>query len=168
MSSGHAGELRLLYLPDELLLLIIDNLRAIRLHQPQSHAFKNRHQEMARQFENRLRRTALHALCLTSKKLNRLAVPALYNAITGSTTWYGLTPLRLFWKAFTENEHSRNHLEYVENLFSDCLGNELGCDVENCRRTEEADYLGKFWLVNHLVETSIFSTHDPNLSKHIQ
>lgn len=84
-----AGSLALLDLPDELLLLIVSQLHAIRLDKNQSQAFKNKEKETDRQYENYYRRVALHSLCLTSKRLNRLTVPVLYSAFTGSTTRYG-------------------------------------------------------------------------------
>ena len=83
------GSLALLDLPDELLLLIISQLHALRLDKTQSEAFKHKEKETDRQYENHHRRIALHSLCLTSKILNRLAVPVLYSAFTGSTTRYG-------------------------------------------------------------------------------
>ncbi|KAF1974475.1 hypothetical protein BU23DRAFT_94079 [Bimuria novae-zelandiae CBS 107.79] len=123
--------MQLLDLPDELLVLIFSKLHAVRLDKPQTRAFKNKQKERNRQYENYHRRNALYALCLTSQRLNRLAVPVLYSSITGSTTWYGLTTLRLFWKTITGNEELCSHLEYVENLLSDCFGNDLHLDVEN-------------------------------------
>lgn len=83
------GSLTLLDLPEELLLLIISQLHALRLDKTQSEAFKNKEKETDRQYENHYRRIALHSLCLTSRRLNRLAVPVLYSAFTGSTTRYG-------------------------------------------------------------------------------
>jgi hypothetical protein len=117
-------------LPDELLLLVISKLLAIRLDQPQSLAFKDRQRETDRQYENFFRKSALYALCLTTKRLNRLAVPTLYGAITGSTTSYGIDPLRLVWRTLTEKEELRSHVQYIENLFEDCLGNKLIYDID--------------------------------------
>jgi hypothetical protein len=124
------GALILFDLPDELLLLIISKLLAIRLDQPQSLAFKDRRRETDRQYENYYRRSALYALCLTSKRLNRLAVPTLYDAIAGSTTSYGINPLRLVWRTLTEKEELRAHVQYIENLLEDCLGNKLIYDID--------------------------------------
>lgn len=123
----------ILDLPDELILLVISDLLAIRLEQPQSKAFRNRHRETDRQYENSYRRTALHALCLTSTRLYRLAVPALYNTVTGSTTSYGITPLRLVCRTLRHNEKLRLHVQYVENLLEDCLGNKLARDLDELR-----------------------------------
>lgn len=132
----------LLDLPDELLLLVIYELLAIRLDQPQSLAFKNRQKETDRQYENFYRRSALYALCLTSKRLNRLAVPALYDAIVGSTTNYGIDPLRLVWRTLTDREELRSYVHYIENLLEDCLGNKLSSDLENLEDMA-AEQLGK-------------------------
>lgn len=88
-SGTEPGSLTLLDLPDELLLLIVSQLHAIRLDKTQSQAFKDRAKETDRQYENYYRRVALYSLCLTSRRFNRLAVPVLYSATVGSTTRYG-------------------------------------------------------------------------------
>ncbi|KAL5404126.1 hypothetical protein PMIN03_009375 [Paraphaeosphaeria minitans] len=125
------GARGLLDLPDELLLWVVSELRATRLDQPQSLAFRNKHKESDRQDENFYRKYALYGLCLTSKRLNRLAIPALYDAVLGSTTNYGLGRLRLIWRTLTEKEELRYHVRYVENLLEDCLGNRLSADLED-------------------------------------
>ncbi|KAJ4302966.1 hypothetical protein N0V90_001857 [Kalmusia sp. IMI 367209] len=136
----------LLDLPDELLLFIVSNLQAIRLEQPQSQAFRDKEKESARQYENYFRRTALHALSLASKRLNRLVVPILCSAIIGSTTRYGIVPLRLFWKTITEKQEMRLHVQYVENLLSDCLGNDLFHDV-SAYGIEDMEFTVDFYVV---------------------
>jgi hypothetical protein len=123
-------------LPDELILGIIQQLSCIRSYETQSTAFRDREGERARQCENRLRQLALHALCMTSRKLRAIATPLLYSSFTGSLTWYGLKPLQLFRRTITAPDAEVcvgrrrliEYLQYVENRLADHLGNSLSQD----------------------------------------
>lgn len=117
-------------LPDELVLHIVSSFHAIESFDPQAQAFRLKEQEKARQCENNERRTALHALCLTSKRLRRICEPLLYSAFMGSSTWSGLLPLQLFIRTLTEQPALSDHVKYIENRLSDYLGNGLYDDLE--------------------------------------
>lgn len=121
----------LLDLPDELLLEIISNFTAIRLDQPHLVAWKIKGKERYRQRENLHSKSALYSLCLASKKLNRVATPALYDAVIASTTEYGLGPLRLLWSTLLERRDLRTHVHYVENLLEDAFGHRPYDDFSN-------------------------------------
>ncbi|KAL5394204.1 hypothetical protein PMIN04_008508 [Paraphaeosphaeria minitans] len=166
------GARGLLDLPDELLLWVVSELRATRLDQPQSLAFRNKHKESDRQDENFYRKYALYGLCLTSKRLNRLAIPALYDAVLGSTTNYGLGRLRLIWRTLTEKEELRYHVRYVENLLEDCLGNRLSADLEDLEDLVGAqlvtEYFSKLaWIVRmcpNIAQMSVISIESNNFT----
>ncbi|KAF2446637.1 hypothetical protein P171DRAFT_430746 [Karstenula rhodostoma CBS 690.94] len=167
--AAKLGTRSLLDLPDELILLVISELLAIRLDQPQSLAFKNRHKETDRQYENYYRRSALYALCLTSKRLNRLAIPALYDAIVGSTTSYGIKPLRLVCRTLTDREELRSHVQYVENLLEDCLGNKLFNDLEDGNADKWVnEYFQKLaWIIRmcpNIQQMSVISIESPDFT----
>lgn len=51
----------------------------------------------------------------------------------------GSTPLRLFWRTLLAKTELRLYLNYVENLFSDCFGNNLVDDL----RDSDAEDIGK-------------------------
>lgn len=119
-------------LPNELILETISHLNSIRSYEPQSTAFKKRKEEIARQRENRVRQLALHALCLTSHHLRRIATPTLYASFIGSTTGYGFDPAILFHRTISSpgcavglNIRLAECLQYVENRLSNYLGNSL-------------------------------------------
>ncbi|KAF2792858.1 hypothetical protein K505DRAFT_325870 [Melanomma pulvis-pyrius CBS 109.77] len=120
----------LMDLPDELLLQITECLHLIRSDQPQSQAFKSKEQERSRQRENHQRQKALYALCLTSRRLNRMAEPLLYSAFLGSSTWRGFRPIKLFHQTVSDRPGLARHVKYVENRLSDYLGNGLYDDME--------------------------------------
>ncbi|KAL5375011.1 hypothetical protein DPSP01_011501 [Paraphaeosphaeria sporulosa] len=170
--ANQTGAPSLLDLPDELILWVISELRAIRLDQPQSLAFKNKHKETNRQYENFYRRSALYALCLTSKRLNRLAVPALYDAVVGSTTNYGINPLRLILRTFTDREELRCHVRYVENLLEDCLGNRLSNDLDDLEDSVGAELVTEYfaklaWIVRmcpNILQMSVISIESNNFT----
>jgi hypothetical protein len=125
-------------LPDELLLEIFLHFSTIRSFQTQSWAFQDKEKERARQQENRVRQPALYNLCLTSQHLRRIAAPILYTSFTGSATWYGIEPLKLFHRTISEPNTAANSsgnfavcLQYIENRLSDYLGNNLHTDTDH-------------------------------------
>jgi len=131
-----AGNASLGSLPDELILEVLLYLNTIRSSETQSTAFKQKEKEKARQRENRNRQRTLWSLCLTSRCLKRLATPFLYASFTGSATWYGIEPLRLFHKTITttgvfpdQGYIYAQHTQYVETRLSDYLGNNLYADT---------------------------------------
>ena len=85
-------ETSLLDLPNEVILIVVSYLRVLRLDTTPAQASRNNAAETNRQEENSHRRTTLHALCLTCKRLNWLVTPTLYNSLVGSTTQYGKLP----------------------------------------------------------------------------
>jgi hypothetical protein len=124
-------------LPDELLLEILLCLSTIRSYETQSWAFQNKQKESARQRENHTRQLALFNLCLTSQHLRRIATPILYASFTGSATWHGIEPLRLFHRTISRREEATSSfgnyakcLQYVENRLSDYLGRNLYADTD--------------------------------------
>ncbi|EUC49088.1 hypothetical protein COCMIDRAFT_2151 [Bipolaris oryzae ATCC 44560] len=124
-------------LPDELLLGILFHLRTIRSFGIYSPTF-DESKEKARQQENRLRQLSLSNLCRTSRHLNRLTIPALYAAFTGSSTWPGIGSLRRFHQEITAPRGSlggdstyASHLQYVENRFSDYQGNDHFANLDD-------------------------------------
>lgn len=125
-------------IPDELLLEILLHLSTIRSFETCSTIYDKREKEKARQRENRLRQLSLSNLCRTSRHLNRLAVPALYAAFTGSSTWFGIWSLRRFHYEITAPRHSlgkdhtyARYLRYVENRFTDSKGNDMVATLNN-------------------------------------
>ncbi|KAF2028522.1 hypothetical protein EK21DRAFT_69675 [Setomelanomma holmii] len=131
------------YLPDELLLHIVQQLSCIFSLEPQSTAFKVKAKEKSRQCDNRSRQLGLYSLCLANRHLRRIATPTLYSSFVGSTTWHGLKPLELFHRTITGPQDADatvplgQHLEYVENRLSDYLGNSLQEDSQE----DGADYM---------------------------
>jgi hypothetical protein len=124
-------------LPDELILEILHSFNSVHSYEPQSTAFKNKEKEKARQCANLQSQSALYSLCLTCHRLRRLAIPFLYAAFEGSTTWHGSKPLQLFHRTICNPDlgiglkvHFAEHLNYVENRLSDHLGNSLYHDTE--------------------------------------
>ncbi|EMD92597.1 hypothetical protein COCC4DRAFT_38030 [Bipolaris maydis ATCC 48331] len=124
-------------LPDELLLEVLVHLSTIRSFETQS-TIVDKSEERARQRENRLRQLSLFNLCRTSRHLNRLAIPALYTAFTGFSTWVGLRSLRSFHDEITAPRGSpgkvftyASHLQYVENRFTDDQGNNLFANLND-------------------------------------
>src|SRR3954466_5639280 len=101
MAAGYQP-VGLMNLPDELIMHIASNFHAIRSSEVQSQAFKLKEIEKARQRESHLRRRALYALCLTSRRWKANAEPLLYSSCMSSSTWNALLPLRLFLRTITE------------------------------------------------------------------
>lgn len=123
-------------LPEELLLQLVSYFCCITSQETQTAAFKNKQQEKGRQCENRTRQLSLHALCLMSHRLRRIATPILYASFTGSTTWYNFKLLQLFHrtisspvKSITGHIRLLDCLQYVENRSADYLGNSLDSDI---------------------------------------
>jgi len=124
-------------LPDELILETVHYFNCIRSYETQGIALQRRWQEEERQRENRARQRALYSLCLTTRRLRRIAVSTLYASFTGSVSWYGMEPLRLFHRTISSSECATglkarlvDHVQYVENRSADFLGNNLGDDAE--------------------------------------
>lgn len=122
-------------LPDELLLEVVGFLEAIRSHDTQSTAFKDRNVEKARQRENNFRQQALHALCLTSHRLWRLSSPVLYSSSITCASSSGLRGLQLMHGTLTRPNHTSHrtnclfeNLKYIENRLADHKGNSLQAD----------------------------------------
>ncbi|EMD67519.1 hypothetical protein GGP41_007402 [Bipolaris sorokiniana] len=121
-------------LPDELLLGILLHFSTIRSFETYSTTFDEREKEIARQRENRLRQISLSNLCLTSRHLNRLAIPALYAAFTGSSTWFGIGSLRRFHHEITaprKDSTYASHLQYVENRNTDREGRNIFANLDD-------------------------------------
>jgi hypothetical protein len=125
-------------LPDELLLEIFLHLSSIRSYETQSWAFQDKEKERVRQGENHVRELALYNLCLTSQHLRRIATPLLYASFTGSATWYGIEPLRIFHRSISKPREATSAfvnyggcLQYMVNRLSDYLGNNLHADIEH-------------------------------------
>jgi hypothetical protein len=139
-------------LPEELILYMVCNLKAIRSEEPQSQAFKNPSRERARQRENRLRQATLHSLCLSCHKLCRIATPVLYSSFVGSTTLYGVRLLNVFFATLSTRQELGLHVEYVENRLSDYLGHALHNDLKNFPNSAGfvADYFVKLAIVVRL------------------
>ncbi|KAF1935066.1 hypothetical protein EJ02DRAFT_460695 [Clathrospora elynae] len=119
-------------LPEELIQETLLHLSSIRSSEPQSTAFRDKKKEKARQCENRLRQRTLHTLCLTSHHLRRIATPILYASFTGSATWQGIEPMKLFHRTILSPDYAvglkiklAEYVLYVENRLSDYLGNSL-------------------------------------------
>lgn len=134
-------------LSNELLLEIVLHLSTIRSYETQSTAFKQKATEKRRQRENRLRQLALYSLCLTSHQFNQIATPILYASFTGSTTFHGIEPLRLFRKTIAETKDSNGksytaYLQYVENRLADYLGNDL---IEDATRPDAANMVVEYF-----------------------
>ncbi|KAF2854226.1 hypothetical protein T440DRAFT_270734 [Plenodomus tracheiphilus IPT5] len=125
-------------LPDELLLEIMTRLEVIRAYEPQSTAWSwhNWVGEGIRQGINQERQRTLHAICLTSRRLRRIATPILYAAFTGTSTWKGIEHLKSFHRTVSNREATvahgvpfSKHLRYIENRLSDHYGNSLYKDT---------------------------------------
>ncbi|KAH7117137.1 hypothetical protein B0J11DRAFT_442813 [Dendryphion nanum] len=126
----------LLDLPDEILLQILAYLRIIRSYKTQSQAFRLKQEEITRQSKNRQREAAFYSLCLTSKRLHRVATPVLYEAFVNTTTWQGFKPLCLFLRTISQCSSLAYHVQYIENRLWDYLGNGLYDDLEFYGATE--------------------------------
>lgn len=127
----------LLQLPDELLLEIMRHLDSLRASEPQAIAMSKLKEERKRQSINQERRLALHSLCLTSRRLRRIATPVLYASFTSTSTWKGMEHLTLFHRTISTEVHLGEHrspfskyVRYIENRFSDHLGNNLYDETE--------------------------------------
>lgn len=131
MATGGSGY----HLPDELWLLIIDNLKIVPSFLSQTIAFQNKGKEIIRQRENQLRRQALYSLCITCHRIWNLATPILYSAFHAPTTQKGLRVLTLFHRTISESATSTQRkrlaeqIHYIENRLADHLGNSLAEDI---------------------------------------
>ncbi|KAF2463903.1 uncharacterized protein BDR25DRAFT_174336, partial [Lindgomyces ingoldianus] len=148
----------LMDLPEELLSQVIINFNGIRAFETQAQAFKCKPCERSRQCENHQRQKTLHALSLTSRALKRISEPVLYSSFPGITTWNGLQRLRQFSAAIASRPHFAGYLQYVENRFSDYIGNSLYDDLEFYGAEEMVKEY--FFKLGRLIESS------PNI-KHI-
>jgi len=118
MSSKNAS---LEGLPDELVQEIITHLDAIRsydtLFRYTEHQ-KNVAIEANRQSDNHIRRLALYSLCLTSRRLRRMATPILYASFIGTAAEHDTEPLQLFRERILDSsgsgEELNKYLKYVE------------------------------------------------------
>ncbi|KAF2128697.1 hypothetical protein P153DRAFT_263017, partial [Dothidotthia symphoricarpi CBS 119687] len=149
-------------LPDELLLEIFSSLECIRSYEPQYTAFTNKEKERTRQRENKVRQLTLYSLCLTSRRFRVIATPILYTSCTSTATWHSSKSLASFHKTISApgtgyglTTPLANCLRYVENRFSDHLGNSLEHDSGTVDAT---DMLGQhFFLLSDII------TKAPNL-----
>jgi hypothetical protein len=145
----------LLGLPDELILQIISSFEVIRSDEPQSQAFRDKTKEKSRQRQNHDGQAVLHALCLTSRTLNRVSTSRLYSSFVGSTTLHGIGLLRSFLATVTSKPELGNHIEYVENRLSDYLGNDLLHDMD----FHEAETM----VAEYFVRLAILVRRSPNI-----
>lgn len=149
-------------LPDELILETVHHLSTIRTFEPQSTAFREKKKERARQSENRIRQTALHSLCLTSRRIRCIATPALYASFVSFGTQHGYKTLKLFHRTISNpadtidlKVHVATYIHYVENRLSDYLGNSLLDDSATDDVEEMAAHY--FLLLSDIVR------HAPNI-----
>jgi hypothetical protein len=105
-------------LPVELVLEILHHFRIIRCYEMYPGPWTYKSKENTRQFENNILQQSLRSVCLTSRLLNRIAIPMLYASFTGSVTRYGLKRLRLFRETtmafYFSGGNCIEHLQYVE------------------------------------------------------
>ena len=140
----------LMVLPNELLLLVVSSLQTVRSFEPQSRAFRFKQREKMRQRDNHQRQYALHALTLTSKTLRDMALPTLYAAFTGSSTFHGLQKLQLFARTISEQPFRHQHLQYIEVRLSDYLGTDL-YDALYDETPESLTFLEEYYAVLAIV-----------------
>lgn len=108
-------------LPDEMVQEIIGQLGVIRSYDTQFKYTKHQKDgvlEANRQYENQIRRLALYNLCLTSRRLRRLANPILYASFIGTATEHGTETLQLWRERVLDRsgsgEELNKYLKYVE------------------------------------------------------
>ncbi|KAF2865176.1 hypothetical protein BDV95DRAFT_600018 [Massariosphaeria phaeospora] len=113
-----------IYLPDELIVKIVNNLQASRKFHVQDGDLEREGEQRhtaPRAVENRSRRATLWALCLTSKRLYRISAPVLYSAVVIRLSQFLVSlELVLLHRTMSERPALATNISYVE-----CLGGSI-------------------------------------------
>jgi hypothetical protein len=109
-------------LPIELVLEVLDHLKIVRSYDEKSAFDPFSFENWTRQPENCILQQSLRSVCLTSRRLNRIATPILYESFTSSPTRHGIELLRLLHErlsaSYISGSNCIKHLQYVEARIS--------------------------------------------------
>jgi ribosomal protein S7 len=110
-------------LPNELVLEVVLHFSYIPHGRPLSTILMD---QSERRLTNRESQLTLRSLCLTCRRLRKIAIPILYESFSEVTTWHGPEPLQLFLRTISSPKPGIGlqvrfveYLQYVENISED-------------------------------------------------